>query len=147
MQAARVVSGSLVTDIDMAGALWLLALPLPPRGPPPTSSIWVFPLSLSPTSSLPSIYFLLFSLVSLFSSTLTTSPFLLGLPLLAHCFPTLTPPLSHPPPHALSPCSWELLAAPSEKRPLPGPVQDRTEQGGVLQHRPPEHLLDRGGCQ
>lgn len=48
MQAARVVSGSLVTDIDMAGALWLLALPLPPRGPPPTSSIWVFPLSLSP---------------------------------------------------------------------------------------------------
>ena len=40
MQAARVVSGSLVTDIDMAGALGLLALALPPHRPPPISSIW-----------------------------------------------------------------------------------------------------------
>ena len=92
-------------------------------------------------------YFLLF--LCRLSSTLTPSPSPPGLlPLPAHCLPPPTqpaPPAHLPTSPPLSPRSWELLAPPSKERPLSGPVQDRTEQGGVLQHWPPEHLVDRGG--
>lgn len=112
MQAARVVSGSLVTDIDMAGALWLLALALLPPHPPPTSSTGFPPPS--PTSLLPSIYFLLFSPVSLYSSTLPPSPSPLGLlPSQARRLPPPTLPLSHPPP---TPVSSQLGIAGSAKQ-------------------------------
>ena len=150
MQAARVVSGSLVTDIDMAGAPGLLALALPPHRPPPTSSVGSPPHTHThppfSTPSRPLIYFLLF--LCRLSSTLTPSPSPPGLPLPAHCLPPITqpaPPAHLPTSPPLSPRSWELLAPPSKERPLSGPVQDGTEQGGVLQHRPPEHLVDRGG--
>ena len=66
MQAARVVSGSLVTDIDMAGALGLLALALPPHRPPPTSSIWSPPSTPRLSPPLHSLWFIFcfFSAVS-----------------------------------------------------------------------------------
>lgn len=101
MQAARVVSGSLVTDIDMAGALGLLPLTLPPPRPPPISSVWVprppFPYSFTP------IYFVLFFPVS-FSSSLP-HPRRVSFPCLLAASLSPYPRHSHPPPH---PC---LLAA------------------------------------
>lgn len=149
MQAARVVSGSLVTDIDMAGALGLLARP-PPLSP--TSHLFnLVPHPtphprLSPPLHFPLIYFLLFlcRLSSTLTPSLIPSP---GLPF--PCRLTASSPpagaagsLAYPSPHPLSPRSWKL-APPSKERLLSGPVQDRTEQGGVLQHWLPEHLVDR----
>lgn len=99
MQAARVVSGSLVTDIDTAGALWLLALALPPLRPPPISSVWVPPSPLFPL--LHSDLFSAF-LSRLLLLHLTPSSCPRGLlPLLARGLPLpFSPPLSHPPPHS-----------------------------------------------
>ena len=149
MQAARVVSGSLVTDIDMAGAPCLLPLSLPPSRPPPISVIRASPPLPSFSTPPPlSIYFLLFSRVSLTSPPpRSPPPHSRRVSFASHlALPALPPLTAHSPTSPpLSLHSWELLAPSSEERPLPGPVQDRTEQGGVLQHRPSEHLVDRGG--
>ncbi|XP_063460541.1 follistatin isoform X4 [Pan paniscus] len=105
MQAARVVSGSLVTDIDMAGAPCLLPLSLPPSRPPPISVI----------RAPPPPHCLLFPPLHPFRFISYFSPASLSLPLLhAHPLPIpvgspslatlLSLPchrslLTHPPPH------------------------------------------------
>ncbi|XP_032485000.1 follistatin isoform X1 [Phocoena sinus] len=107
MQAARVVSGSLVTDIDMAGALWLLALAFPPPRPPPTSSIWLFPPLSPPLHSLRFVSCFSAFLSRLSSSTLTPSPSPPGLlPLPARRLSPPTPPLlTRPPPRPCLPAA------------------------------------------
>ena len=107
MQAARVVSGSLVTDIDMAGALWLLALAFPPPRPPPTSSIWLFPPLSPPLHSLRFVSCSSAFLSRLSSSTLTPSPSPPGLlPLPARRLSPPTPPLlTRPPPRPCLPAA------------------------------------------
>lgn len=106
MQAARVVSGSLVTDIDMAGAPCLLPFSLPPSRPPPISVIRA-----SPTPPLLYPPFHPFRFISYFS------PASLSLPLL-HAHPLPIPARSPSLATSLSlPCYRSLLTAHSPTSP------------------------------
>lgn len=121
MQAARVVSGSLVTDIDMAGAPCLLPFSLPPSRPPPISVIRASPppphFFIHPSTPFDLFPTFLLRLSHFPSSTLTPSPSPPGLlrspprsPCLATAHCSL---LTHPPPH---PVSSQLGTAGSVKR-------------------------------
>ena len=120
MQAARVVSGSLVTDIDMAGAPGLLALALPPHRPPPTSSVGSphththTPAFLHPFT--PSDLFSAFSLPSL---------------LHAHSLPI---PAGSPPAGSLPPSHYPAGAARSLAH-LPTPVSPQLGIAGSAKQR------------
>lgn len=120
MQAARVVSGSLVTDIDMAGALGLLALALPPHRPPPISSIW------SPPPHPPLAFLHPFTPSDLFSA--------FSLPSLLHAHSLPIPAGSPSLAGSLPPSPYPAGAAGSLAY-LPTPVSPQLEIAGSAKQR------------